>query len=47
MLKKWILFSALGILSVWFANVYAVNVDYQIEDELNKKSDWKYIENFI
>ena len=44
MLKKWILFSALGILSVWFANVYAVNVDSQIEDELNKKSEEEMIQ---
>ena len=45
MLKKWILFSALGILSIWFANVYAVNIDSQIENELNKKSEQEMIQN--
>ncbi len=44
MLKKWILFSALGILSIWFANVYAVSIDTQIEDELNKKSEQEMIQ---
>ena len=44
MLKKWILFSALGILSTWFASVSAINIDSQIEDELNKKSEEEIVQ---
>ena len=44
MLKKWILFSALGVLSTWFASVSAINIDSQIEDELNKKSEEEIVQ---